>query len=87
MQRRRLDFISFCIFLKPVRASVVHLGLTPFLDCGGLPPLCFDIDLSMSLEGKSWHRQVDAKKKRRQAAALQNVDILHYYDFVTYRLD
>jgi hypothetical protein len=25
----------------------------------------------MSLEGKSWHRQVDAKKKRRQAAALQ----------------
>jgi hypothetical protein len=43
----------------------------PFLECGGLPPLCFDIDLSMSLEGKSWHRQVDAKKKRRQAAALQ----------------
>jgi hypothetical protein len=27
--------------------------------------------LSMSLEAKSWHRQVDAKKKRRQAAALQ----------------
>jgi hypothetical protein len=27
--------------------------------------------LSMSLEGKIWHRQVDAKKKRRQAAALQ----------------
>jgi hypothetical protein len=25
----------------------------------------------MSLESKSWHRQVDAKKKRRQAAALQ----------------
>jgi hypothetical protein len=45
------------------------------LECGGLPPLCFDIDLSMSIEAKSRHRQVDAKKSGGKPPHSKKVDI------------